>query len=139
MNRLYTWTNRLALVVEDDPLNYLYIELLLKKKTGIDVMWAKNGSQTIELFAKHKSIDIILLDLQLPDIDGFQVLKKIKEINPQIPISIQTAHTWNDEDRRSKSAGADGFFSKPLHADSLLRKMDAELNKYISYLSEITS
>jgi len=126
----FVWNNYTALVAEDDPLNYKYIELLLKKRTGIQIIWADNGVSATELCKKNNAIDIVLLDLQLPELDGIKSLQLIKENNPHIPVIIQTANSWNKEEEICAEAGCDGFFNKPLNMDQLLQHMDQCLRTY---------
>ena len=120
----YTWSNFTTLIAEDDPLNFKYIELLLVRRTGIKIIWAKDGREAANYCMKNKNIDIVLLDLQLPVMDGLKTLEKIKEINPELPVIIQTANSWNNEEEVCMEAGSDGFFNKPLNMDVLLAKMD---------------
>lgn len=120
----YQWENYTALIAEDDALNYKYIELLLTKRTGIKIVWAKDGLQAVDACSTNSEIDIVLLDLQLPELDGLNALIKIKAVRPFLPVIIQTANSWNNEDELCKKAGADGFFNKPLNIDDLLEHME---------------
>lgn len=126
----YNWKNYTVLVAEDDPMNYRYIELLLSRRTGINLIWAKNGLDAVNICRTNKSIDLVLLDLQLPELDGLKSLKKIKESNAYLPVIIQTANSWNNERNECIEAGADGFFNKPLHIDLLLSHMSYWLETY---------
>ena len=128
----YSWKNFTTLVAEDDPLNYRYIELLLSRRTGVNIIWAKDGREALNICRKQKDIDIVLLDLQLPELDGFKTLQMIKMHNPYLPVIIQTANSWNNEEENCLKAGCDGFFNKPLNIDELLLKMDACLKAYTS-------
>jgi two-component system cell cycle response regulator DivK len=126
----YTWSQYTTLVAEDDPLNFRYIELLLTRRTGIKIIWAKDGIQAVEMSKKNDKIDIILLDLQLPELDGLSTLKAIREFNQLVPIIIQTANSWNNVESICHEAGCDGFFNKPLNIDELLAHMDYCLESY---------
>jgi len=128
----YFWNNYTTLVAEDDPLNYRYIELLLTRRTGVSIIWAKDGKEALNIFRKRNDIDIVLLDLQLPELDGFKVLELIKMHNPYLPVIIQTANSWNNEEENCREAGCDGFFNKPLNIDVLMQEMDIYLKTYSS-------
>jgi CheY-like chemotaxis protein len=128
----YSWKNYTVLVAEDDPLNYRYIELLLSRRTGINLVWAKDGMQAVNLCRQNCTFDIVLLDLQLPEIDGLKTLQLIKMYNPYLPVIIQTANSWNNEEEICSEAGSDGFFNKPLNIDELLLRMDQCLKVYSS-------
>ena len=129
----YIWNNYTTLVAEDDPLNFRYIELLLSRRTGIHIIWAKDGLEATEIISNNKHIDIVLLDLQLPVIDGIKTLKYIRSKNADLPVIIQTANAWNNEEEVCKEAGSNGFFNKPLNIDSLLSKMDECIRAYASH------
>jgi CheY-like chemotaxis protein len=126
----YSWNNFTTLIAEDDPLNFKYIQLLLSRRTGINTVWAKDGLEALNICKENKSIDIVLLDLQLPTLDGINTLKSIREFNPYLPIIIQTANSWNNEEDACMDAGCDGFFNKPLNMDKLLIHMEACLKSY---------
>ncbi len=126
----YSWKNYTVLVAEDDPLNYRYVELLLSRRTGINIIWAKDGQEAVNICNSNDSIDIVLLDLQLPHLDGIQSLKYIKEIDPYLPVIIQTANSWNSEEENCTKAGCDGFFNKPLDMDQVLDAMNQCLRDY---------
>ena len=129
----YSWKNYTVLVAEDDPLNFRYIELLLSRRTGINIIWAKDGEEAVRIFNDNDGIDIVLLDLQLPHLDGIQSLKYIKEKDPYLPVIIQTANSWNSEEENCTKAGCDGFFNKPLDMDQVLGAMNQCLRDYTSY------
>lgn len=126
----YNWNNFTTLIAEDDPLNYRYIELLLSRRTGINILWAKDGLEASRILTDENEIDIVLLDLQLPEIDGLQTLEYIRHINPELPVIIQTANSWNNEEETCQEAGSNGFFNKPLNMDELLARMDECLKIY---------
>ncbi len=126
----YTWTNYTALIAEDDPLNRRYMELLLDRQSDIKLLWAKDGHEASDLLNNHVDIDIVLLDLQLPNKDGLTILKELRLQNSFLPVIIQTANTWNNEEEICLSAGCDGFFTKPLDMDGLLACMDKCLRGY---------
>ena len=126
----YDFSNYTALIAEDDPLSYRYLELILTKRTNINIIWAKNGIEAVALFGEHENIDIVLMDLQLPLKDGQTAMKEIKAISPEMPVIIQTANSWNEEDKACKKAGCDGFFNKPLNIDSLIEHMYKCLKQY---------
>ena len=128
----YTWSKYTALVAEDDPLNYRYIQLLLEKRSGINIIWAKNGLEAVNFVQSNKDIDIVLLDLQLPELDGIESLQRIKKEHPFLPVIIQTANSWNNEEERCMEEGADAFFNKPLNIDEVLVKMNSCLSTYVA-------
>jgi signal transduction histidine kinase len=115
----YNWKNKLILVAEDEHTNYKFIEKALQK-TNISLLWAKNGLETLELIKKNKNIDLVLMDIRMPLMDGYEATKKIKEINKDIPIIAQTAFALKDEKEQIIKAGCNDYISKPFAIHELL-------------------
>jgi CheY-like chemotaxis protein len=125
----FDWTGKTILIAEDEKLNYTYLaEVLLR--TNATVIWAKTGSQAINLYRKHKrKINIILMDIKMPNLSGYEVMQIIRKTDKDIPLIVQTAHVISGERDKSFEAGCDEYLTKPLKADKLLNT----LHKYISY------
>ena len=132
----FNWHNRSILVAEDDPINYKYLQLLLEKRTGANIVWAKDGQEAYEKIINHAGIDLVLLDLQLPELNGIDVLKQAKAAVPNLPIIMQTANSWNNEEEMCISEGANGFFAKPLKIDQLFECMDVCMKEYAKMKKE---
>lgn len=107
------------LIVEDVETSNRFYEAALKG-TRAKLLWAMNGKDALEVYDAHKEIDIILLDLNLPDINGFEVMKYIRKENPKVKIIVQTAYVFSGEEEKSYKLGADFFVSKPVRFDALL-------------------
>jgi len=113
------WTDKKILVVEDDEISYQYInELLLE--TNARLTHVKTGVKAIEL-AKNEYFDLILMDIQLPGIDGNDTTKEIRKFNQHVPIIAQTANAMSDDRNKSLLAGCNDYISKPIVAQSLLK------------------
>lgn len=120
------WKDLSILVVEDNYDNMEFLRCLLHKH-GAKVHLAKTGKEAVDLILHDKSIQIVLMDIRLPDIDGFETTQKIKAIRPDIPIIAQTAYAmYNDRELCLKN-GCDDYISKPLDKDVLFQK----INNYI--------
>jgi len=117
------------LIAEDEEFNYMYLETLLQDilKLDCNLIHAKNGQEAIELTKSNPSIFMILMDLKMPILSGFEVAKKIKETHPQIPIIAQTSYSTNKDKDRALRAGCDEFISKPINTEVLKNV----LSKYI--------
>lgn len=122
------YNDKIALVVEDNEANYIYLYEFLKL-TGITIIRATNGLEAVEFIEKNQKIDLILMDLQLPELDGFEATKKIKRINPSIPIIAQTAYALADEKSKAMNAGCDYYLTKPISSKSLLNLIDKVFSK----------
>lgn len=132
----YNWVKHTVLIAEDDPMNFKYLSMLLDKHAGIQIIWAQDGKAAYEEIINNSAIDIVLLDYQLPEINGLDVLVKVKRVFPEIPIIMQTANTWNGDEKKCREAGCNGYFSKPYDIEVLLEYMDACIQKYHKYKLE---
>jgi two-component system CheB/CheR fusion protein len=125
---IYDWENKTILVAEDVDLNYQLIEKLLDD-TNVDLIRAKNGYEAIKLYKQHKNIiDVILMDIQMPEMNGYDAIKKINKINKNIPIIAQTAYAMNDEIKKCFILGCSDVIKKPI----IKRNMIESINKYIN-------
>ncbi|MRT94685.1 PAS domain S-box protein [Ancylomarina sp. 16SWW S1-10-2] len=103
------------LIVEDEEINYLYIDILLRKfDLNLNVIHAKHGKEAVEICKDNDEINIILMDIKMPIMNGFEATKLIKEFRPNIPIIAQTAYTSEKDREKVFSAGCDDFMSKPI-------------------------
>lgn len=119
---LYNWETKTVLVIEDDELSRFFLEEALKS-TNINVIVAKDGLEGIELFRNNK-IDIVLMDMNMPVIDGFIATPKIKEINSVVPVIAQTACAMPADKSNCMVAGCDDYITKPINKEELFFKMD---------------
>lgn len=117
--------NKTLLVVEDDYYNAKYINEILSG-IGLNVLQAENGKQAIEI-SLSKPIDLILMDIRLPDIDGYEATRQIRQHNPRIKVIAQTAYAASNEKQKAFEAGCIDYISKPTKQDALLTM----LNKYL--------
>ncbi|MBI9033807.1 MAG: PAS domain S-box protein [Bacteroidales bacterium] len=107
------------LIVEDEYSNYMLLETIFEMK-GAEVLYAENGSIAIEMVRKNKDISLILMDLKMPVMDGFEATKIIKSIAPHIPVIAQTAYAFKDDDIKAIAAGCDEFLTKPIKKNDIL-------------------
>jgi two-component system cell cycle response regulator DivK len=124
---MYQWSSKKLLIVEDDPITCKLLDLMLKK-TGIQLFHAENGQQAIAYCRKKIVFDLILMDIQLPVMDGYTATREIKAICPGVPVIAQTAYAMESEEYRCRKAGCDEYISKPFRQDELL----TILEKYLS-------
>jgi len=106
------------LIAEDEPNSMFFIKTLFKD-FDIQILEAHNGLEAVEIFHSQPNIDLILLDIKMPVMNGYDALKKIRSINDSVPIIIQTAHSFSNERALAKAMGCTGFITKPIEADSL--------------------
>lgn len=122
-NRPADWTGKSVLVVEDTDTSIMYYKAALKK-TKAKLFYAKNGIEAIDIVKVDGNIDLVLMDINMPIMNGIEATKEIKKINPHIPIIIQTAYVLNDERIRCFEAGCDGFMAKPVKIHQLITTIE---------------
>jgi two-component system, cell cycle response regulator DivK len=129
----YNWKDRTVLIAEDDEMSFRYIELVLSRKTNINIIWAISGQQAVEYCQLYSHIDLVLTDLQLPVFDGLEVIRRIRKFKPDLPIIVQTAYALNDEYEKCMKAGSDGYVTKPINLAELFSRMDHLLNPIVPH------
>jgi two-component system, cell cycle response regulator DivK len=108
------WSDKTILIAEDEELNYLYLKHLLSP-TNINIKWAKNGQKAIDFYNEDPNINVILMDIKMPVLNGIEVTHIIKSINKQIPIIAQTAYVQENTKEAIINAGCDDFLAKPIN------------------------
>jgi PAS domain S-box-containing protein len=112
------WRDFTILVAEDEPDNFVYLDILLKDKVK-RVDHATNGKAAVEL-ATRNCYTLILMDLKMPVMGGIEATQEIRKLHPGIPIIAQTAYAQPEEKRAAIRAGCDDYLSKPIHKDILM-------------------
>lgn len=122
----YNWLGKRVLIVEDDEMSFVYLKEVLKS-TQIDILRAKNGNQAIELFEANPDIDLVLMDIKLPEMDGYEATRRIKQIRPMIPVIAQTAYAMADDQQKILQVGCDDYISKPINRRKLLQTIEGQI------------
>jgi signal transduction histidine kinase/CheY-like chemotaxis protein len=115
------------LVAEDDWISFQYLRKMLEKSV-IHVIHAENGAQAVEFAKTIPDIDLVLMDIRMPVMNGVDAAKLIKQIRPNLPIIAQTAYAFNEEKNNILSTGFDEYITKPLQ-DFKLHEL---IKKYIN-------
>lgn len=118
-----------VLVVEDEEVNYQFIEILLRKASHpYQIYHAVSGIEAIEFCQTHPEIKLVLMDLKMPGMSGFEATKKIKQKRPDLPIIAQTAYSTEADHEKAEAAGCDAFISKPFQRNDLYQLMEQFIN-----------
>lgn len=127
MAKVVDLNNKDILVVEDDEMNFLYLSQIFKLTKG-NITRAKTGRQALE-YAHQKKYDLILMDIQLPDMNGNMVTRQIREFDHDTPIIAQTASRTPDETDESIEAGCSEILIKPFTIDDFSRIISHYINR----------
>jgi PAS domain S-box-containing protein len=124
----YNWKGKTILVAEDEEVNYNLMATVLGPTRAM-IIRAKTGIEAIERVEADKQIDLVLMDIKMPDMNGFEATKRIKNIRGNLPIIAQTAYAMSTDEESCLKAGCDDYISKPLRIDMLLGKIDDFLKR----------
>ena len=119
----YNWKNKRLLIAEDEEYNFIILKDLLKE-TEINITRASNGQEVLDIIEKDSNFDLILLDIQMPKISGYDLFKIIRPKYPNIPIFAQTAYVMQEDIDKMTKVGFDKIITKPIDFDEVLAYID---------------
>lgn len=108
------------LVAEDDNISFLFIKQILKQPE-IEVLRAKSGKESVDILKENPQIDLVLMDIKMPLMNGIDATKAIREFNKKVPIIIQTAYISSGDKEKAMEAGCNDYITKPIDKDRLLQ------------------
>jgi len=116
------------LIAEDEIINYMFLSTLLKNiNSKLEILHAKNGADAVAICNNNANIDMVLMDLKMPIMSGFEATTQIKELRPDLPIVAQTAYSSQKDKQKAFSCGCDDFMSKPIKREVLQAVIDRYL------------
>jgi len=121
------WSQKKILIVEDEINNYIYLQEILKRFNPV-LYHASNGAEAVSFIKTHKGIDLVLMDIKMPVLNGYDATRIIKQLCPEIPVIAQTAYSLPEDKEKALMAGCCEFISKPLTRDDLVKT----IKQYIS-------
>lgn len=107
------------LIAEDVESNFLYLKAVLSKLNAT-IFWAQNGIEAVDICDKEKTIDLVLMDLQMPEMNGYEATRILKKKYPKLPIVAQTAFAMSDDREKALNAGCDDYLAKPIKSKDLI-------------------
>ncbi|MCB7482096.1 response regulator transcription factor [Christiangramia sediminis] len=125
--------NKILLVEDDDSLGYLLSEYLKIKE--FDVEWAQTGTKALSLVEEH-AFDLVILDVMMPDIDGFSLAKKLTASYPNLPFIFLTARSLKIDVLKGFSLGAVDYLKKPIDEEELVARIQALLSRLQPHSTE---
>jgi len=118
----FDFTGKVILIVEDTETSNRFYNAALSR-TKAKLLWAVDGEEALARLKENKDIDVVLLDLNLPGISGFDVLKNIRKTNSKLSVIVQTAYVLSGEETACYELGANDFITKPIMLDQLLSSL----------------
>jgi signal transduction histidine kinase/CheY-like chemotaxis protein len=122
----YEWKDKVILVVEDDEVNFRFLEALLQDSEA-QILHAVNGIQAVELCRSISQIDLVLMDIKMPDMDGLEATRLIRQFNKKMPVIAQSAFFQEIDPEKCRAAGCNDCISKPIDIREFLMK----INRYL--------
>jgi PAS domain S-box-containing protein len=122
----YSWPGKRVLIAEDEDLNFRVLQIALSR-TEVEIVRAKNGREAVDFIIQDNSFDIVLMDIQMPEMDGYEAMSLIKKALPGKPVIAQTAFALLEERKKCIELGFDDYIAKPIHFADLYSKMDVFL------------
>lgn len=116
------------LIVEDDFSSRLYLNKILEK-TGAELINAGDGQEAVNIVSANPEISIVLMDIQLPVMDGFMASRKIREVSKDVIIIAQTAYGFQADRQRIMESGFSDYLIKPILSETLINKIISALHK----------
>jgi len=121
------WSDKTILIAEDVESNFIYLQEILKD-TGVKVIWAENGKIAYENAISNSEIDVILMDILMPEMDGYEATIKIKKEMPHMPVIAQTAYHLDENDYKDARLYFDKILIKPIWSHDLLAALSDRFN-----------
>lgn len=114
---IYNWSGKNILMVEDDPVNMRFLAVLLLK-TNAHLLYAADGEEAVEMVQKNP-VDIVLMDMNLPVMNGYEATRRIRSLMPDLPVIAQTAHALSGDRKECLEAGCNEYLAKPIDKNLL--------------------
>lgn len=115
--------NKIILIAEDDNINFLLFQKMMKDK-NFQIIRAKNGQEAVDICINNSNIDLVLMDIKMPVLNGFEAVEQIRPIRPELPIIAQTAYSSSEDRLKIEQAGFDDYITKPLSRERLFELID---------------
>ncbi len=124
--KVYHWKGKTILIAEDTDCSFLYLKTILRN-TEATVLWASSGQEAINLVREHREIDVVLMDINMPGINGFDATIAIHSFRPNLIVIAQTAFVHDNEVQLCYASGCADYIAKPIDKKVLLEKLGVVL------------
>jgi two-component system, cell cycle response regulator DivK len=123
-----TLSSQKTVLLVDDHKNSLIVLKKMLERSGINVIAVDNGQDALNVFRENQKVDLVLMDIKMPVMDGYNAMKEIKKLNPKMKVIAETAYGLYGDKKTILDAGFDGYLPKPITKESL----DDMLKVYLS-------
>jgi CheY-like chemotaxis protein len=117
------YAGKTILIAEDEQSNFDFLKILLTRMK-FNVLWAKDGREAVDLCETEPSISLVLMDIKMPMLNGYEATRIIKTKRPELPIIAQTAYSMVSDKLEADKAGCDGYLSKPIRITQLIELLE---------------
>jgi len=118
----FDFKGRRVLVVEDNAISFKLM-LAVLSQVNVEVVHALNGRDAIDFCREDQTFDLVLMDMQMPEVNGLDATRTIKQLYPELPVIATTANTYFEDEVACREAGCDAFLTKPLKFRQLFEQM----------------
>jgi CheY-like chemotaxis protein len=126
LTKMKNYVGKTILIAEDEQSNFDFLKILLTRM-NIRVLWAKDGLEAVSLCETDSSINLVLMDIKMPILNGYEATKLIKNKRPDLPIVAQTAYAMISDKLEAEKAGCDGYLSKPIKISQITEVLEKYL------------
>lgn len=119
--------NKTILLVEDEESNFLLIKTIMKHSEAI-ILWAKNGKEGVEMIDSHDEIALVIMDIKMPVMDGYEATRMSKILRPKLPVIAMTAHALYGDEEKAFENGFDNYIPKPISKTLLFSVLEQYLS-----------
>lgn len=119
---------KLILIAEDEESNFRLLKAWIEK-TGAHIFWVKDGLGAVDYMAANPLVDLVVMDIKMPNLNGYKATQLIKQIRPDIPIVVQTAYALSGDDEKAQLSGCDSYVPKPVSKKKLYKELRKHLLK----------
>ncbi len=105
----------------------MYLEVLLRS-IGAEILFARTGAETVALFKKHPDLNLILMDLKMPNGTGLDATREIRKLNTKLPVIAQTAYAMSGDEEQALAAGCNAYITKPVRRQNLMQLIQQVLS-----------
>jgi CheY-like chemotaxis protein len=123
----YSWDNKRIVIADDDDINFELLKLMLKN-TNVEIKHFKNGQLVVDFIQSNCDVDLIIMDIQMPVLDGIEATQKLRGLNYSGIILALTALNTTKDAKKYRDIGFDEIVEKPVRRESFLKLLDSFLN-----------